>query len=482
MSKLGHLSEFDTAHPERWSSYVAWVENYFQVNQVQEDGLKAAMLLCVCGQETFDIAENLVTPAPLESIAYTELKRMLREHFEPKLPVIAWRHAFEQRDQRPGESAADFIAMLQQAARPCEFKDLEERLHDRLVCGLRSRELQQKIFVKEDVSFQDALREIMANEAAGRTMKALRLSKNPTTSSSVHQEVTRELNPSVAPTRIKPHRVPFALKNKINTELDKLIQQGILEPVDSSPWETPIVTPLKANGEVCICADYKCTLNKALQQHSYPVPMVSHILAFLKGGQVFTKLNLAQAYQQLPVDEATAEAQTIVTHRGAFKVKRLQFGANVTPGIFQSMMERTLHNIPGVCPYFDDVLIAGESSKNLADRLRAVLLHFRQAGLKLKQDKCKIGVTSTEFLGFRIDAEGIHPPESKLKAIQQAPSPKSKSECQAFLGLLNFYYSFLPHKAAVAEPLHQLLDKQAPWQSTKGVLQRSRPCSLQMRF
>ncbi|XP_060110918.1 uncharacterized protein K02A2.6-like, partial [Heteronotia binoei] len=34
---------------------------------------------------------------------------------------------------------------------------------------------------------------------------------------------------------------------------------------------------------------------------------------------------------------------------------------------------------------------------------------------------------------------------------------------QSFLGLLNFYHSFLPHKAAVAEPLHRLLDKQAPW-------------------
>ncbi|XP_015680467.1 retinoic acid receptor alpha-like [Protobothrops mucrosquamatus] len=45
MSKIGRLSEFDTAHPERWSSYVARVENYFRVNQVREDGLKAATLL-----------------------------------------------------------------------------------------------------------------------------------------------------------------------------------------------------------------------------------------------------------------------------------------------------------------------------------------------------------------------------------------------------------------------------------------------------
>ncbi|XP_039203196.1 vomeronasal type-2 receptor 26-like [Crotalus tigris] len=88
MSKLGRLSEFDIAHPERWSSYVAQVKNYFRVNQVQEDSLKAATLPCVCGQEIFDIAENLVAPVPLESIAYAELKRILREHFEPKLSSV----------------------------------------------------------------------------------------------------------------------------------------------------------------------------------------------------------------------------------------------------------------------------------------------------------------------------------------------------------------------------------------------------------
>uniref|UniRef100_A0A8C5M2W2 ribonuclease H n=1 Tax=Leptobrachium leishanense TaxID=445787 RepID=A0A8C5M2W2_9ANUR len=125
-------------------------------------------------------------------------------------------------------------------------------------------------------------------------------------------------------------------------------------------------------------------------------------------------------------------------------------------------MERTLKNIPGVCLYFDDVLIAGESASVLAERLRAVL-RFREAGLKLKREKCRIGVESTDFLGFRIDAAGIHPSEVKLQPIQQAPTPKSKGELQAFLGLLNFYHSFLPHKAALAEPLHCLLDKQAPW-------------------
>lgn len=52
------------------------------------------------------------------------------------------------------------------------------------------------------------------------------------------------------------------------------------------------------------------------------------------GANVFGKLDLAQAYQQLPVDKATADAQTIVMHRGTFQVKQAQFGVSIAPEIF----------------------------------------------------------------------------------------------------------------------------------------------------
>lgn len=68
----------------------------------------------------------------------------------------------------------------------------------------------------------------------------------------------------------------------------------------------------------------------------------------LGGGRLFEKLDLAEAYQQLVVDEEAAEAQTITTHRGAFRVKRLRFGVNVALGIFQSFMDDLLKGITGV--------------------------------------------------------------------------------------------------------------------------------------
>ncbi|KAG8175139.1 hypothetical protein JTE90_021690 [Oedothorax gibbosus] len=80
-----------------------------------------------------------------------------------------------------------------------------------------------------------------------------------------------------------------------------------------------------------------------------------------------------------------------------------------------------------------------------------------------KKEICLFSIPEVEFLGFRVDKTGIHPSKGKVEAIQAAPKPENKQQLQAFLDLVNFYHSFLPNKASIAEPLHRLLDNDAPW-------------------
>ncbi|XP_031342554.1 uncharacterized protein K02A2.6-like [Photinus pyralis] len=145
--------------------------------------------------------------------------------------------------------------------------------------------------------------------------------------------VKLNINKKFTPISLKARNVPFALRPKVEAELDKLCKQGILEPIQFSRWTTPIVCVVKSSGELRICGDYKCTLNKALLSYTYPVPSVNEILSNLQSAKYFAKLDMAQAFQQLPVDPESAELQTIITHKGCFKVNRLQFGLTVAPQI-----------------------------------------------------------------------------------------------------------------------------------------------------
>ncbi|KAL1229142.1 Uncharacterized protein TPS_03010 [Trichinella pseudospiralis] len=62
---------------------------------------------------------------------------------------------------------------------------------------------------------------------------------------------------SIPPIQMNARRVPFALKDRISEELDGLVEQGILEPVQHTAWTTPIVPVIKNDGSIRICSDYK---------------------------------------------------------------------------------------------------------------------------------------------------------------------------------------------------------------------------------
>lgn len=62
--------------------------------------------------------------------------------------------------------------------------------------------------------------------------------------------ISFNLDPQVEPICLKPHRGPFALRSKVDKQLDKLIAQGVLEPFDYAKWETPIEMPVKPDSSV----------------------------------------------------------------------------------------------------------------------------------------------------------------------------------------------------------------------------------------
>lgn len=113
------------------------------------------------------------------------------------------------------------------------------------------------------------------------------------------------IDPSEKPRFFKARPVPYALRDKIETELDRLVKEGTVEPVEFSEWATPIVPIVKEDGTIRICGDYKQTINQAAKLDNYPIPKIEDLYATLGGGTEFTKLDLSQAYQQLELDSKT---------------------------------------------------------------------------------------------------------------------------------------------------------------------------------
>ena len=277
-------------------------------------------------------------------------------------------------------------------------------------------------------------------------------------------EITIHVKPNTKPRFFKHRSVPYILKSKIETELQRLQSLGIITPVKSSDWAAPIVPVTKPDGSVRICGDYKLTINQAAHVESYPLPKIEDLLSPLAGGVAFTKLDLAQAYLQLPLSDSSKQYVTINTHKGLFEFNRVPFGITSAPAIFQRCMDTLFQGSNGVIVYLDDILVTGKTIEEHLQNLEVVLSKLSEVGLKLKQQKCIFLAPEVEYLGYTITKEGIKLSASKVQAIQEAKTPTCLTELRAFLGMLNYYAKFLPNLSTLLAPLYKLLQKNTTWQ------------------
>lgn len=88
----------------------------------------------------------------------------------------------------------------------------------------------------------------------------------------------------------------IGVQNNVNSEIDRLVKEGVLGHVDNSDWGTPIVPVLKKDGGMRLCADYKSTINQHMKDVKFVIPNIDDLFAALNVGIYFTKLDLRNAY------------------------------------------------------------------------------------------------------------------------------------------------------------------------------------------
>ena len=227
-----------------------------------------------------------------------------------------------------------------------------------------------------------------------------------------------------------------------------------MEKVRYSEWAAPIVPVVKPDKSIRICGDYKVTVNSVLEVDQHPLPNPEQLIVKLSEGEKFTKLDLSQAYQQILLDEDSREYVTINTHKGLYRPTRLPFGVASASAIFQSKIEQVLQGIPMVVCRVDDILVSGKNDQDHLKNLNDVLSGWKQAGLRLKMEKCKFMKPSVEYLGYRVDMHGLHAIEKKVEAIKNAPAPENQQQLRSFLGMVNYYAKFVNQYSTVVHPLN----------------------------
>ena len=293
------------------------------------------------------------------------------------------------------------------------------------------------------------------------------------------------MDDNAKPIFLKARSVPYALREAVEVELEKLEKNGVIKKVERSEWASPVVIVPKKDKTVRICGDYKVSINKFVEDEQYNMPTTQDLFVELGGSKVFSKLDLSHAYAQLSVEETSQKYLTINTHKGLYSYTKLPYGVKSAPKIFQRNMDIILQGVPKCVCKQDDVLIGGDTDDENIEILTEVFDRLSKHNVHLNLSKCDFLKPSVVYLGFELSADGRRPVEAKTEAIRNAPPPANVSQLRSFLGMVQYYHSFLDDLATKLEPLHQLLKKGVRWKWTKECqeafeLVKGRLCSDQV--
>ena len=220
----------------------------------------------------------------------------------------------------------------------------------------------------------------------------------------------------------------------------------------------------KKSKEIRVRADFSTGFNAVLKDYHYPVPSPEEVFNELNGGKVFSKIYLSQAYLHVPVEENSSKLLCIYTHRGLFKFDWLTFGIKDALAIFQQVMDITLDGFDYTFASLDDIIMSNKTKEQYREHQNKVLAQIREFRFKVKEAKCDFCMNNIKYLGHITDKDWRRPDPKRATAIKDMPTLFNVTTLQSFLGLTNYYQSFIKYMHDLQAPLNQLLkDKKWRW-------------------
>ena len=185
----------------------------------------------------------------------------------------------------------------------------------------------------------------------------------------------------------------MALINDLKKTYDSGIKNGIFILTHSIHKAS---APGQKKANLCVCGDYSVTVNHQLETHRHPIPSPDNLMQRLSGGYYFTKINLADAYNQVKL---SAESQR--AHQRVLLQTCLPVGISFAPGYFQEIMDHLTCDLQGIAVYLDDILVSGENTNEDLQNLRAIF-NVCKKGLQWKLEKYDFAQSLVEYLGHTL--------------------------------------------------------------------------------
>lgn len=276
--------------------------------------------------------------------------------------------------------------------------------------------------------------------------------KKPKQTSVIHPIVTGD----ALPVKSRYYRVPVAWEKEINQQVQEMLDNEIIRH-SASPWNSPIILVKKKDDSMRFVCDFR-GLNNVTKKDTYPLPHIRDVIDKMHRSKYWTTLDAASAYWSMPLKEEDKEKTAFATPRGKYEFNVTSYGLTNAGASYQRLMDVTLSGLSShrILAYMDDVIIFSRTFREHLSDLELVFQRFDKANISLKASKCVFGHEKVDFLGFELSELGIKPQKRLTTAIEEFKRPECKKEVKSFLGMANFYRTFIQNFAEISHPLNRL--------------------------
>jgi hypothetical protein len=226
----------------------------------------------------------------------------------------------------------------------------------------------------------------------------------------------------------------------MDQQLRQMESNSIISRIKFTQWGSQLTPVPKPDGSTRLCGNY-VRLEKITEAIQYPYVNMHLALRSLGKASVFSKLDLASGYYQIPILESDKEKTALATTNGTYIFNVMPFGLKNVPATFQELMHQVLgsHRYTCAIAYLDDIIIYSTSRQQHLTHLKLVLQQLRSANLSLNIKKCSFGLERVDYLDFIITAQGLRAIPDKVKPILKYTAPTTIEELDRFLGLTGVY-------------------------------------------
>lgn len=146
------------------------------------------------------------------------------------------------------------------------------------------------------------------------------------------------LVPGAVHVQKRPYRMNKNYAARVNDEIERMLEVGIIFKVQTSEWVSPIVISLKKKAnQIRIYVDFRC-LNAVTIKDPFPIPFTDSILEEVAGHEIYSFMDGFSGYNQISIAEEDKLKTTFIVEDGVYAYNRMPFGLCNALATFQQII------------------------------------------------------------------------------------------------------------------------------------------------